>query len=173
MNDDERLTAYGKRVFFWRFLQWIQNGNREMNLLKILKVGLSWVVLLCLFASAQNLGQDFQLIAETLPRDTSLKELKKEPASTAPHRFLFAIPIRLYQTVVSSQDAPSCNFYPSCSHFGMDAIRKAGFIKGTLLTSDRLQRCNGIPGIQEFYPGPLVDHRFVDPVARYLFREEH
>lgn len=50
--------------------------------------------------------------------------------------------IRLYQILISSQDSPACNFTPSCSRFAAAAIRKTGFIKGTLLGADRLLRCH-------------------------------
>jgi len=65
--------------------------------------------------------------------------------------------IRIYQKVISSQQQSTavCTFSPSCSHFGTDAIKKFGFLRGVLLTSDRLQRCNGLGG----------SHYLVDPAT--------
>ena len=51
--------------------------------------------------------------------------------------------IRLYQKFISSQDGPSCNFSPTCSHFGIGCIQEYGILRGILLTADRLIRCNG------------------------------
>jgi len=52
--------------------------------------------------------------------------------------------IRLYQLFISSQDKPACIFAFNCSRFAMSAIRKYGIFFGNLMTSDRLQRCNGL-----------------------------
>ena len=73
-----------------------------------------------------------------------------------------------YQTLISSQDASVCNFSPSCSRFSNEAFQRGGFIHGLLLTSDRLQRCNGLPDIvnnYQFLPGV---GKFDDPLTRYL-----
>ncbi len=51
--------------------------------------------------------------------------------------------IRLYQKVVSpSLPSDTCRFYPSCSHYGYQAIYKHGAIKGTGLAIWRVLRCN-------------------------------
>ncbi len=76
--------------------------------------------------------------------------------------------ITLYQQLIASQDAPACNFTPSCSRFGQAALARAGLVKGLLLTSDRLQRCNGLPGRERFYPVDHSTHRFYDPIDVYL-----
>lgn len=75
--------------------------------------------------------------------------------------------IRFYQLFISTQDMPVCNFTPSCSQFSIDSLRKFGIIKGILLTSDRLQRCNGFSA-----PYYQIDYRtgkYIDPVQRYLY----
>jgi putative membrane protein insertion efficiency factor len=35
-----------------------------------------------------------------------------------------------------------CKYHPSCSQYAIDALRKHGFIKGSLLAGWRLVRCN-------------------------------
>jgi putative membrane protein insertion efficiency factor len=51
--------------------------------------------------------------------------------------------IRLYQAVVSpALPSNTCRFYPSCSHYGYQAIYKYGAIKGTVLAVWRVLRCN-------------------------------
>lgn len=52
--------------------------------------------------------------------------------------------IRAYQLFISSQDKKVCHFTPSCSQYGMLAIKKYGILRGLLMTSDRLQRCHGM-----------------------------
>jgi len=51
--------------------------------------------------------------------------------------------IRLYQKVVSpTLPEGTCRFYPSCSHYGFQAIYKYGVIKGSLMAAWRILRCN-------------------------------
>jgi putative membrane protein insertion efficiency factor len=37
---------------------------------------------------------------------------------------------------------PVCRFKPSCSHYTLEAIRRHGFIRGSLLGAWRILRCN-------------------------------
>ncbi len=51
--------------------------------------------------------------------------------------------IRAYQKVISPTLPPgSCRFYPTCSHYGYQAIYKYGAIKGSLMATWRILRCN-------------------------------
>ncbi len=51
--------------------------------------------------------------------------------------------IRAYQLMVSpTLPANTCRFYPSCSHYGYQAIYKHGAVKGTVMAIWRLLRCN-------------------------------
>lgn len=51
--------------------------------------------------------------------------------------------IRAYQTAVSPALPPNtCRFYPSCSHYGYQAIYKYGVFKGVPMTVWRVFRCN-------------------------------
>jgi uncharacterized protein len=50
-------------------------------------------------------------------------------------------PLDLYQRFISGADGQRCPMYPSCSHYARHAFEKHGFIKGWILTSDRLLRC--------------------------------
>ena len=55
--------------------------------------------------------------------------------------------IRLYQATFSKLLPPSCRFTPSCSHYGYEAIRKYGSIKGGWLAVRRVARCHPLnPG---------------------------
>jgi putative component of membrane protein insertase Oxa1/YidC/SpoIIIJ protein YidD len=67
-----------------------------------------------------------------------------------------------YKTFVSSQDANRCAFYPSCSVYSVETIRKNGVITGFLDTFDRLQRCN--PYSPEKYHIHKPTGKFYDPV---------
>ena len=51
--------------------------------------------------------------------------------------------IRFYQATISrGLPANSCRFYPSCSHYGYQAIYKYGAIKGSFMATWRIIRCN-------------------------------
>ena len=58
-------------------------------------------------------------------------------------RILLLSLIRLYQATFSRALPPdSCRFYPSCSHYGYQAIYRYGVIKGSLMAAWRVMRCN-------------------------------
>ncbi|WP_277950571.1 membrane protein insertion efficiency factor YidD [Treponema zioleckii] len=50
--------------------------------------------------------------------------------------------IRLYQIFFSPMFGQCCRFYPSCSHYSLEAFKKYGPFKASLLTSKRILRCN-------------------------------
>jgi putative membrane protein insertion efficiency factor len=56
--------------------------------------------------------------------------------------FVFTLMIRVYQYAISPWLTPSCRFTPSCSHYGVEAIKKHGPYKGGLLTAKRICSCH-------------------------------
>ena len=64
----------------------------------------------------------------------------------------------------SEQDGAQCPFYPTCSAYGILAVREHGAALGVLLTVDRLLREH--PGMVTHYPvvTPHQTPRFNDPV---------
>ena len=51
--------------------------------------------------------------------------------------------IRLYQMTLSKgMPANTCRFYPSCSHYGYQAVYKHGAVKGSFMAVWRVLRCN-------------------------------
>jgi putative membrane protein insertion efficiency factor len=55
---------------------------------------------------------------------------------------VLAIPVRVYQLVVSPLLPPSCRFLPTCSDYAAEAIRRHGAVRGLLLALRRLARCH-------------------------------
>lgn len=49
---------------------------------------------------------------------------------------------RLWQLTFSVILPPSCRFTPSCSHYGMEALRRHGLFAGLWLTVSRIARCH-------------------------------
>ena len=56
--------------------------------------------------------------------------------------FPFVILIRLYQTILSPLLPASCRFYPTCSQYSLEALKKHGLWKGTLLSIKRISQCH-------------------------------
>ena len=82
---------------------------------------------------------------------------------TTPLSMLFVGLINIYQRVFSAQEgSATCQFRPSCSHYGALAIKKYGAVQGTLMTGDRLLRCN--PWTQGRYPLWTDNYHHFDPV---------
>ncbi|MFN3867076.1 MAG: membrane protein insertion efficiency factor YidD [Demequina sp.] len=50
--------------------------------------------------------------------------------------------IRAYQLTVSPLLGPRCKYYPSCSHYGLEAVRRHGTVRGFMLAAWRVLRCN-------------------------------
>ena len=59
-------------------------------------------------------------------------------------QLLFSGLFLFYKNFVSSQDAQSCSFTPSCSEYALEAVKKQGALKGMLNGFDRLSRCNSL-----------------------------
>ena len=58
-------------------------------------------------------------------------------------RYILLALIRLYQATISRTLPPdTCRFYPTCSHYGYQAIYKYGALKGGLMAAWRVLRCN-------------------------------
>jgi putative membrane protein insertion efficiency factor len=58
-------------------------------------------------------------------------------------RLLLLSLIRLYQKTLSrTLPENTCRFYPTCSHYGYQAIYKYGALKGGLMAAWRVIRCN-------------------------------
>ncbi len=97
--------------------------------------------------------------------------LSQPPKESNPVKIVFKTTIKLYQNLISPAQGDICNFSPSCSHFASEAIEKYGIFWGTLMSADRLIRCNpsAINNYDTFYSG-LKDNKIYDPVENnYIF----
>jgi putative membrane protein insertion efficiency factor len=57
-------------------------------------------------------------------------------------RFVLKILIRGYQLGISPLFGPKCRFYPSCSHYALDAVEAHGALRGSWLAVKRIGRCH-------------------------------
>jgi uncharacterized protein len=67
--------------------------------------------------------------------------------------------IRAYQGAASGRISP-CRFYPSCSHYAVEALMEHGFWPGLSLSTRRLLRCRpfGTHGV-DLVPLPVHTHQ--------------
>lgn len=83
---------------------------------------------------------DFSLRPPNPPR-SSLKNLPRTPRYWP--RLVLLLLIRLYQETFSrAMPVNTCRFYPTCSHYGYEAIYKYGVLKGGWMALWRVLRCN-------------------------------
>ena len=55
--------------------------------------------------------------------------------------------IKLYQLFISPLFPPRCRFYPTCSQYAIEAIKKYGIGKGGFMILKRISKCH------PFHPG--------------------
>ena len=79
-------------------------------------------------ASAQTVGQKDEQIAP-------------QQKINAPTRFLIWL-IHLYQDKISRHFPGKCRYTPTCSSYGIQALQRFGFWKGSWLTIKRVLSCN-------------------------------
>ena len=69
--------------------------------------------------------------------------------------------ILLFQKYISPIDGARCNFYPSCSAYSQQCVKKWGLFRCIIMTADRLQRCHSCVSAENY---PSYTHgRLWDP----------
>jgi putative membrane protein insertion efficiency factor len=63
-------------------------------------------------------------------------------AASSPLAALLLALIGFYRQWISPLLGPRCRFIPSCSAYGLEAIRRHGALRGSWLTGKRLLRCH-------------------------------
>jgi putative membrane protein insertion efficiency factor len=79
-----------------------------------------------------------------LPNGNIKKEYVEAKNNKNEVQVVFSGLFLFYKTFFSSQDLTVCTFTPSCSEYGILAVKKFGMVKGGVMTMDRLTRCNGL-----------------------------
>ena len=66
----------------------------------------------------------------------------------APSRLLVALrsaflaPLLAYQRLISPLLPARCKYHPTCSAYGVEAVRELGIFRGSIVAAWRLARCN-------------------------------
>ena len=82
--------------------------------------------------------------------------------------------IKLWRSVVSGSYGNVCKYYPSCSEYGLGAVRTHGAVKGGAMTAWRILRCNPwskggydpVPDTRAAYLWELEQAGFLDEGAK-------
>jgi uncharacterized protein len=85
-------------------------------------------------------------------------------------RELFLLPLHAYRAIISPNLGPRCKYYPSCSAYGIQAVRELGVIRGSIVAAWRVMRCNPFShgGVDELADRSLFrghDHAHTDREA--------
>ncbi|HBT48158.1 MAG TPA: membrane protein insertion efficiency factor YidD [Peptococcaceae bacterium] len=67
---------------------------------------------------------------------------KGRKRSLSPGQTLIILLLKFYQKGISPFTVPRCRFYPSCSHYALEAVTKYGVWRGGWLAVKRLAKCH-------------------------------
>ena len=140
------------------------------------------LLLFLLLVFVRAYSQEIDLKSDLMLVDSVVEQQMPEPGlrpyiyKNQPKTFKNSNPLSLiyggslyvYQNLFSQHLSASCLYHPSCSDFSKQAVKEYGLIKGTLLSFDRLSRCNRIAAT-DLDPGDIDTHvhRFHDSVKKY------
>jgi putative membrane protein insertion efficiency factor len=57
-------------------------------------------------------------------------------------KWIFILPIKLYQWIISPLFPANCRYNPTCSHYAIEAIQKRGVFVGIWLGTKRILSCH-------------------------------
>lgn len=101
-------------------------------------------LLLSLLLLRNEAEAQVSLYRNVLPTGNLKKEYVEAKNNKNEAQMVFSGLFLFYKTFFSSQDLTVCTFTPSCSEYGILAVKKFGMLKGGVMTMDRLTRCNGL-----------------------------
>ncbi|MEI6347917.1 MAG: membrane protein insertion efficiency factor YidD [Bacteroidota bacterium] len=130
-------------------------------------------------ALSQNSLQNLLLVEQSLNSTITKVDTLNTKKTIKPSRGNFVMrynPVSLffigamfvYQNAISAQLSASCVYEQSCSNFSKNMISEFGFIKGLLLSSDRLIRCNP-KSIEKAYEWEINENqgKLLDDTSNY------
>jgi len=82
---------------------------------------------------------------------------------------MFLYPITKWQRLSYNSDAIGCQYSPNCSLYGAQAIHSKGAALGSMITYDRIIRCNETAAYHHNKMGGFYssDNRMIDPIDYY------
>ncbi|MEL6133433.1 MAG: membrane protein insertion efficiency factor YidD [Bacteroidota bacterium] len=109
-----------------------------------------YILCLILLGTLSNVGlgqslKDLEALRQVVPAQPKAKtqwDVAQNNSNEA--EWVLSQAFLFYKAFISSQDGNRCSFYPSCSVYSLQAVKKRGLIFGGLATFDRLMRCNSL-----------------------------
>ena len=112
-------------------------------------------ILLVLFMSISFSQPKYPV--DSLIKSTEITILKK----------IGLLPISIWQRISYNFNYFNCQFYPSCSNYCASAIKQYGLLKGMVIGSERITRCNPFANYYHMdlkRPYYEKDGRLIDPI---------
>ncbi len=113
---------------------------------------ISLVFFIVSFVAILN-AQDYQALIIESSKAQLQKENEREISfgfekkqAWNPFLYIFGGAMYVYQKLISPQFSSGCLYEPSCSSFSKQLISEYGLLKGTIVSADRLMRCNKLGG---------------------------
>jgi len=106
---------------------------------------------------------DHPVLEGTWPPASSGPRPAEAVGSSNPVSLVFAALIRIYQEGISPVDGATCGFYPTCSGYGLQAVRRHGWLVGGAMAMERSMRYHAA---DDLYPWIRVHGvwRLFDPL---------
>jgi putative membrane protein insertion efficiency factor len=57
-------------------------------------------------------------------------------------KYILILIVKFYRKFISPLKPPCCKYYPTCSAYAVEALKRHGAVKGIILAGWRLLRCN-------------------------------
>jgi putative membrane protein insertion efficiency factor len=74
-------------------------------------------------------------------------------------KYIALLLIKFYKAAISPYLPRCCRYYPSCSTYAYDAVKKYGFLRGSYMAARRILRCHPFhAGGYDPVPDPLHIH---------------
>lgn len=87
---------------------------------------------------------------------------------------IILFPVYIYQHYISPYLPARCRYYPTCSHYMVDAIHVHGVFKGVIMGISRILRCHPfVPGGIDYVPLHFSIFRNRDETYYGPYTKEH
>lgn len=57
-------------------------------------------------------------------------------------KYIFMLPVLIYKKVISPLFPARCKYYPTCSSYAVQSLKRFGVMRGSILAIWRILRCN-------------------------------
>lgn len=117
---------------------------------------LRFIIAFFLLANAMLFSQS-KYPADTLLTSSDVSLIKK----------IGILPIAGFQRISYNIHSMNCQFHPSCSNYGAEAIKQFGVIRGSFVAADRVVRCNPIALEYHLQSGGEINREnllLIDPI---------